>query len=205
MILRLIDITILIVSSCIIMILHELTKSITYTFINRNQKNNLKHIFKIGQYIDPIGLIFSITCYSGFSKPYMYRIKDKKTNLILGVVGFTTLLVLFLVNASLIYIFFNQMLFENGKILEADNIATYIQFEFLLYTSLLSLSMFIVNLFPVSTFDMALIIASQSPSKYFSLIQKDDVVKLITMAAIALQIVNSLSRLVIQTILYGGL
>lgn len=190
MINKLIDIAILMLAGTLIMIVHELVKAIVYSILSSSKDNKI-HIWKLFQYIDPIGLIFCITSFAGFSKPYMYRIKEKRINFILGLVGFLTLLLIFLASIST-FVYFNGQNFiseANGSI----NINIHsVQDILLYYLSICSLGMFIVNLFPISTFDMGLLIAGKSPSKYFSIIKNDLLIKMILIISILANVVVTL-------------
>jgi hypothetical protein len=136
---------------------------------------------------------------AGFSKPYMYRIKDKKTNFILGIAGFTSLAMIF--TASVLILRFGIGM--NPEFTYAPNIgmADFIFQCIMVYMALLSLSMFIVNLFPVSTFDMGLCIAGKSPNKFFAIIRNDYLIKMILFFAIILPIIPGISRTILSILL----
>lgn len=191
-----------IIAACFIMIVHELSKSIVYNMRNKAQSSKTKkNIFKVQHYIDPIGLIFCITTYSGFSKPYMYRIKEKKTNLLLGITGFISLFLTFILSLFLL-----KMNYSNGILVydvtkSYDFFVKYFMFSLNYSTVLLSLTMFVVNLFPISTFDMGLLIAGRSPSKYFSIIRNDSYIKMILILAIVFDIIRSISATIIGVLL----
>gem|GEM_PF-6754612 len=85
----------------------------------------------------------------------------------------------------------------NANIGIVDLIVQYI----IVYMAILSFSMFIVNLFPVSTFDMGLCIAGKSPNKFFSIIRNDYVIKLILFFAIILEIVANISTFILSLLL----
>ena len=188
------------ISGSLVMILHEFPKAILFYMINPTKdKKDKKIIFQLHHYIDPIGMIFCITSMAGFSKPYMYRIKDKKTNFILGITGFISLALVFAVSALILRfgIGMNPNFTYQVNIGMADLIFQYI----MVYMALLSLSMFFVNLFPVSTFDMGLCIAGKSPNKFFSIIRNDYIIKLILFFAMLLQVMADISTFILSMLL----
>lgn len=188
-------------ASIFVMIIHELPKSIMYNCCNKKQSRSTKlNIYKIYHYIDPIGLLLCITTYSGFSKPYMYRIKEKRTNLLLGITGCISLILCTLISAGIVRFYF--MPFENA---EYSTTVEWIIYNFSNYffqsVAVISVNMLIVNLIPISTFDMGLIIAGKSPSKYFSIIRNDYLIKMILLALILFGIVPTLGQVVIGILL----
>lgn len=178
---QLLQVVATILASIILMICHELTKAIVYNHMTKpNIQRGKNNIFKLYQYIDPIGLIFCITSNCGFSRPYMYRIKDKKINFCIGLAGFSVLLCLFI--GSIVA--FRTLYAPDAVIIESD---------FLLYLiksfCLISCGMLIVNLFPIATFDMGLIIAGKSPMKYYSILKNDHLIKMILLLTLILGII----------------
>lgn len=196
---QLFHLVVVILASMLVMILHELPKAIIYTqmTIPGISKSRLK-IYRLHHYIDPIGLIFCITNFAGFSKPYMYRINDKKTNRVVGITGFVSLAVIFIISTTIL----NSI--DVNIISTLENIKpNKLFFEFFLfYVATLSISMFFVNLFPLSTFDMGLLIASKSSRKYFSLISKDYSTKMILVLVILFGVVSNLTSLIISAFLF---
>jgi len=184
----------------IVMILHEFPKALLYNKLNPNQDPKKKrNIYKLHHYIDPIGILLCITNQAGFSKPYMYRIKDRKTNFCLGITGMASLLLTFF--ASLFVLRFgvgiNSGLNYSRSLGSAQLILQFI----LVYIALISLSMFMVNLFPVSTFDMGLCIAGKSPSKYFTIIRNDYFIKVMLILVIIFQFITTFSTLILTSLL----
>ncbi|MBU5330585.1 hypothetical protein KQI61_00100 [Anaerocolumna aminovalerica] len=191
------------ISGSLIMILHEFPKAILFYIINPSKDKKDKNIiFKLHHYIDPIGIIFCITSMAGFSKPFMYRIKDKKTNFILGIAGFASLALTFIISVLILRfgIGMNSDFTYAANIGTTDLILQYI----MVYMALLSISMFIVNLFPVSTFDMGLCIAGKSPNKFFSIIRNDYLIKMILFFAMILQIIANISTTILRMLLWRG-
>ncbi len=188
------------ISGSLIMILHEFPKAILFYIINpAKDKKDKNIIFKLHHYIDPIGMIFCITSMAGFSKPYMYRIKDKKTNFILGIAGFISLALTFI--GSFLILRFGIGMNPDFTYVENIKTADLIFQCIMLYMALLSLSMFLVNLFPVSTFDMGLCIAGKSPNKFFSIIRNDYVIKMILFFAVILNIIAEISATILSMLL----
>lgn len=183
----------------IVMIMHELPKSVVYQLRNTNGQNKAA-IFKVWQYIDPIGLLFCVTTTAGFSKPYMYRIKEMKTNLLLGITGIVTLIVMF-VGSTLAW----KELYPVGA---SYTYSTTIEWVvkmlpnyIIQYISVLSINMLLVNLVPISTFDIGLIVAGKSPSKYFSIIKNDYMIKMILIMIILFGVISNLSGMILHALI----
>lgn len=193
---QLIGILLSVMAGCIIMILHELPKSLVYYAMNRKNGNqHVSQFMKLHKYIDPVGLLFCAAAYAGFSKPYMYRIKEKKVNLILGITGFVSLICIFGVSLGVLNIGFGG---RAGEILtakyqsEREMMNAALPVLFWLNMSMISLGTVFVNLFPVSTFDLGLIVAGRSPARYLSIIKNDYFIKLILILALAVGIISSI-------------
>ncbi|WP_455716612.1 site-2 protease family protein [Anaerosporobacter sp.] len=191
------------VAGIVIMILHELPKSIIYCVRSRAEwkeqpnyeqriKRAVKDIFKLWRYVDPIGLLLCVTTYSGFSKPYMYRMKDRETNKISGFVGFITLFLIAVVNIVILRMHFIEV--------NLEKLTTW-YFYFFYFMAYISINMFIVNLIPITTFDMGLLVAGYSPSKYFSIIKSDHTIKMILLIAVLLGLISTISGLIMSTLL----
>lgn len=188
----------LILAGMIVMILHELPKSMIYKVKNSNKNTKTKkNIYKVMHYIDPIGLLLCAITQVGFSKPYMYRIKEKKTNLILGIIGLLSLCIIFLSSITLW-----KFTFPQHEVITYSTTKEWFIISFPNYLiqsiAIVSINMFIVNLFPISTFDIGLIIAGKSPSKYFSIIRNDYVIKSILILVILFGLINNMSSIIIQ-------
>lgn len=69
------------------------------------------------------------------------------------------------------------------------------------YLAILSLGMLIANLFPISTFDMGLVIAGISSQKYLNIIKMDGVIKVIFILAVLLNLIHYGSYKVIYLLL----
>lgn len=187
-------------AGCIVMILHEFPKALLYNGLNKNQDPKKKrNIYKLYQYIDPIGILFCVTTQAGFSKPYMYRLKNRKSNLLLGICGFISLFLVFAVSVIIIKV---QHDFSSPLEWNPSNSSVMLFYQFsMLYTALISITMFFVNLFPVSTFDMGLCIAAKSPSRYFSIIKNDYLIKVMLIFVVLFQLLTDISWYILAQIL----
>ena len=185
----------------LVMILHELPKAMIYKRLNNssNGKKSKHNVYRIHHYIDPIGLILCVTSQAGFSKPYMYRIKDKKTNFILGIVGFLSLAIVFMV--SMVLLKFAIGIETSSSYLESSGLLEYFFQCTLIYIALISISMLLVNLFPISTFDMGLCIAGKSPTKYFTIIRNDYFIKMLLVLVIMFRFITSVGTIIMSSFL----
>ena len=77
----LLEIAICAAAAAFLMVFHELSKAIVYMGIQRLRKNSRTYshsIWEIQRYLDPVGIILSITSGVAFSRPFMFRIQSKK-------------------------------------------------------------------------------------------------------------------------------
>lgn len=162
-------------AALLIMIIHEIPKTLAYN-ARSDKKIPLSKVFYLPQYIDPIGLIFCVFSLAGFSKPYRYEFKDKKNAIYIGLIGLLSLM-LCTILAYVAYRFFYTNVGVD-ELLTNMNIFHRFDYYFVCHFLLISFSMFIVNLFPVSAFDMGLIIAGTSIQKFIRIIRMDTLVKL---------------------------
>lgn len=197
MIEQLIGIGMAIITGILVMILHELPKSIIYNHLGEKK---YKGIWKVYQYIDPIGLVFCITAYAGFSRPFMYRIKEKRINLILGITGFLSLVTIFIASIVVLRFQYSTKLGEGP--VQFESYIGFLNFYFWASSAKISLGMILVNLFPVSTFDLGLIIAGKSPSKYFAIIRSDYFIKMILILSVMLGLISMISNNVIGLLVH---
>lgn len=177
------EILICIIVAALVMVVHELTKSIVYLCVRKVQGRKASQnnsILAVWRYIDPLGILMSVTCFVPFSKPHLFRIRDKKTNMILGITGFLVLLLLFI---SSIAILMMDAFGISEKLAAGDFMAKVISL-FWQYVAMLSFDMFIANMFPISTFDIGLVIAGISSKHYLQIIKADSVIKLIFILAL---------------------
>ena len=177
-------------AAVVLMVVHELSKAIIYMAIQKakgNKRTYAHSIWEVHRYLDPIGVILSITSGVTFSKPFMFRIQDKKVNRILGITGFVVLILCFA--GSMAALKLHVLGVSGMTTLEGYGLAAKCITLFIQYIAILSLGMFLTNLFPVSTFDMGLLIASVSPQKYLGIIKMDAVIKIIFIVTIFLDLI----------------
>lgn len=183
------EILVCIIAASIIMVIHELIKSIVYLFVRKVQGQAASHnrsIFAVWKYIDPLGLLLSATCFVPVSKPHLFRIRDKKTNMVLGITGFLVLLLVFLLSIAVL----KTGCLGMGMLFNTGGITARVVSIFWQYMAILSFDMFIANMFPVSTFDIGLIIAGLSAKHYLQIIKADSAVKLIFILALMFDIIH---------------
>ncbi|MDD7403696.1 MAG: hypothetical protein SO170_00510 [Butyribacter sp.] len=179
-----------VVAVCL-MVVHELSKAIVYIGIQRfrgNKRTYQHSIWAVHRYIDPVGVILAVTSSVPFSKPFMFRIQNKKVNRILGITGFLVLFLCFFGSMAALKCHIAGV---NGmKTLEGQGMVLKIVTLSIQYCAILSFGMLIANLFPISTFDMGLIIAGFSAEKYLNLIKKDAIIKIIFVITIFFGIIH---------------
>lgn len=124
-----------------------------------------------------MGIILSVTSQVVVSKPFMFRIQNKKYNRILGLTGFLVSVLCF--SLSIFAIKRHMFGVQEMNILTSAGIGNQIGGLFLQYVAILSAGMFLTNLFPISTFDMGLLIAGFSSAKYLKMIKMDAIIKLL--------------------------
>lgn len=199
---QLIQLFLLALASVIVMILHELPKSIIYTKLyNIHNNSNKRNVFALDQYIDPIGLIFCITNLTGFSKPYVYRLNNKKMNRTLAITGYASLLFVFFISIGVVN--FMNINYGTSQINEVSLLIGMV-FSFFLYMATVSMGMLLVNLFPIATFDMGLLVASISSEKYYSIISNDYFIKMILILAVIFGFVSNLAIFILNIFIMGS-
>lgn len=177
-----------IIASCLVMILHEIPKTMMY----KRQKGKKIRNLQIIQYIDPIGLIFSVIGFCGFSKPYMYHIRDKKTNRVVGYTGMVSLLLIFvasLLACKFVFVPVVKMYDET----EPLGMVLHFIFWVVQYMSVVSLGMFFTNLFPIMPFNMGNLIAGHSTEKMLTIMRNDYVIKMVFFVFMILGVIKALS------------
>lgn len=205
--LQLLEVAASILAAILVMILHEMPKSLLFLYRRRREEKTIEEknkwkwssAFLVHHYIDPIGLLLCITTYGGFSKPYMFRIRDRKTNCMIGVLGFLSLFCIYGFSMYILRCQYHIAAPENLENL-TGSIWNCFGKLFWIYMGILSLGIFFVNLFPVSVFDMGLIIAGKSPKAYLSMIQRDSFVKIIILLMMAVGVNTSLTLMVFRAV-----
>lgn len=187
------EIVICLVAAVLLMVLHELFKAVIFVLlrVKENNKQIIKRrgIWKLWRYIDPVGLVLAVTCYVPVSKPFMFRIRDKKTNLIIGISGLMFLAVIFFGSVQMLHIIYGTNANAAAALNSSGNRRAGILFW--QYMQMLSFDYFIVNLFPVSTFDMGHIIAGKSARIYLGIIKADTQIKLLLILTLFLNLINA--------------
>ena len=187
------EIVICLVAAVLLMVLRELFKAVIFVLlrVKENNKQIIKHrgIWKLWRYIDPVGLVLAVTCYVPVSKPFMFRIRDKKTNLIIGISGLVFLAVIFFGSVQMLHIIYGTNANAAAALNSSGNRRAGILFW--QYMQMLSFDYFIVNLFPVSTFDMGHIIAGKSARIYLGIIKADTQIKLLLILTLFLNLINA--------------
>lgn len=171
-----------------VMVLHEFAKAFAY-FCTRDEKKNFFAMFRLYKYIDPVGIIFSLTALSAFSKPYGYSVGRKKTNAAVGFAGFGSLLLMIMGGVSFFRIYFSDFIYDGIY----SPLGKRMLYYFVYYFVILAVSMLMINFFPVSTFDVAMLIAAYRPEKYFGLIYADMLTKGVLLVSILLGLVGNAS------------
>lgn len=187
------EIVICLTVAALLMVVHELFKAIIFVLLRGKEinKQNIKRkgIWKLWRYIDPLGLLLAVTCYVPVSKPFMFRIRDKKINLIIGISGLLFLAAIFLGSAGMLRIVYG--IDTNVTIALNSSVTRKVGVLFWQYMQMLSFDYFIVNLFPISTFDMGNIIAGKSARVYFGMIKADTSIKILLILTLILNLINT--------------
>lgn len=187
-----IEIGAVLAASALAMILHELPKSIVYVLTGRHcQDGDRRRIFRLYQYIDPVGLILFLTCHAGCSRPYAYRLKEKDTNAAIGLTGFLTLGVLLMAGYACYHLVLPYLPMTLGLGVQEPMMLFLIQLNwYFIYAVMVLL---IVNLFPMISSDIFLIIIAISPSRLIPLMKNDAMIKGILILCIVLNVISSLA------------
>ena len=177
-----------IIAACLVMILHEVSKTIVYKLKIKKKQPKVK----IHHFIDPVGLIFAVTGYCGFSKPYAYHVRDKKANLWIGYIGFLTLILMFFgCTFGCKYIFSPLVLAYAG--VSGIEYAVLFLFWVIQYMGVISIGMFFANLFPIVPFNMGNLIAGYSSQKYIAILKKDYDIKMLFFVCVIFGIIKNFS------------
>lgn len=182
------DSAICLLAAAVLMVLHEGIKVLAYAAYKGKEAKWKASPWKFWRYIDPVGLILSLTSAAPVSKPFFFRIYDKKTNRILGFSGFLLLIAVFVGSMSVLCFFYGGM--EGLTRLEIAGWWQKVPPLFFQYLALMSFGMLAANLFPISTFDMGLVIAGYSSKAYLNIVKADGVIKMILLLALLLDMVR---------------
>lgn len=183
----------------LLMVFHEFPKTLCYYLMSNKEDRRrcISKMYHINQYIDSIGVILGVVAYAGFSKPYMYRIQNPKKNILLGSVGIVTLLGIFSVS---VFVLKYEICMMDLTITGQGWQEMVIQL-FWIYMAVLSGGMLLVNLFPVSVFDMGLLIAGCSPRHYWGIIKNDVFIKIILLFSMAIGLIRRIVFCIISYLL----
>lgn len=177
-----------IIAACLVMILHEIPKTIIYKI--RIKKKQPK--VNIVQFIDPVGIIFAVIGYCGFSKPYAYHVRDKKTNLWIGYVGMMTLVLLFLATTLGCKYILSPFVIAYTGTGTMEYVAVFL-FWVVQYMGVVSIGMFFTNLFPIVPFNMGNLIAGYSTPKLLSILKSDYEIKMLYFLVMIFGIIKNFS------------
>lgn len=187
----LLELVICVVVAAFLMVFHEFFKAAVYVILRKIEKKETHFKWSIWvfyRYIDPVGLLLAVAGNVPISKPYLFRIQDKKTNRIIGICGFCAILLCFAFSVTMLK--FHVFGVNGMKTLEGHGLVIKCITLMLQYMAILSFGMFVANLFPVSVFDMGLLIASFSGRKYLSIIKMDMVIKIIFVLTILIGVIQ---------------
>lgn len=173
------------ICGAVVMIWHELPKSVAAHFLTHSvfRKKNMILPSPM-KYIDPIGLIlFTFSSYGvGWQKPYEHnpnRLKDKERSLlVIAIIGqlASLLFMLFLIPVA------NYMIITDANKFIIQAVSKLIIFN---------MAIFIVNLLPVPPLDMSKIIHAFSPNTYFRLMQNERYIHSAFILLVAFGIIES--------------
>lgn len=189
---KLLQIVVRLLSAICVMLWHETAKLLAYRLCTGKKYTGR---LKIWYFIDPIGLIFMLTNYAGFSKPAPIRVQDRKTNIWLGMAGFISLLVLYGFGIYMLRTCYGGL---DGIRAGSSSHIWNLTCIFLQCLCIHSIGMLFVNLFPVSVFDLGEMIAGMHPEKYMELLQSDALYKTFVGMFIVLDLFHYVSLWVTQ-------
>ncbi len=184
----------------LVMILHELPKALLYRRLKhrygKEEDKKFENRINPVHFVDPIGLIFCAIYGIGFSKPYYYRMKEKKWNQWLGMAGLLSLITQFFIAIAVLRFGFQM---DSSLTIYGSSSILY---EFLMYFlssyAIISIGMLITNLFPLISSDMALLVAANQPIKFVTLLRSDYIIKMVWMFLLLIGIMTSMCSAVFE-------
>lgn len=188
-----------IVATAIVMIVHELAKSIAYLIYvkNYNRKYNKLNIcpgiFRLHRYVDPVGLILSVTGYVTISKQYPFLIKSRKASFLIGLIGYITTALMFFTSVLAYRYLFGVGGLLLGTYTKEMSVLIICLDETIKKIILFSAMLFFANLFPIASFDISLIVASIDSIAYRKILKFDLFYKLIFLILSLLSVFSMLS------------
>lgn len=155
------------ICGAIVMVWHELPKSIAAHYLTHSvfRKKHLE-LPPLTKYIDPIGLLlFGFSPFGvGWQKPYEHnpnKLKDKERSLLhLVIVGQL---------ATLLFIAFLMPIYQYFRLAGVSTYLIYAAYKLIIFNAVI----FVVNLLPVPPLDMSKLIHAISPNTYFRLMQNE--------------------------------
>jgi hypothetical protein len=183
-----------------VMILHEIPKAMLYRRLKhrygKEEDKKFENRINPVHFVDPIGLIFCVIYGIGFSKPYYYRMKEKKWNQWLGITGLLSLMLQFFIAVAILKFGFHM----NASLTLEGEFSIY--FEFLMYFlssyAIISIGMLITNLFPLISSDISLLVAANQPVKFVTLLRSDYMIKMVWMFLLLFGIMTSMCNAVFE-------
>ena len=192
----LLEIGICLAAAAFLMVYHECVRLLAYMCCQRSVKCFQTSPWKVWKYIDPVGLILSLTSMVPVSKSYFFRIRDGWSNLYLGIAGLLSLIAVLVGSIAVLRIGYGGIDGLNHLVL--DHWWDAIPPIFVQYLAMLSAGMLVANLFPISTFDMGRIVAGVSPAGYLAILESDGTLKLIFVLVVLLDMIHyGVSRLLV--------
>ncbi|WP_132087580.1 hypothetical protein [Frisingicoccus caecimuris] len=187
-----IEIGAILFASSLAMVLHELPKSVVYVLTGRHcQAEDRYRIFKLHQYVDPVGWILFLICHAGCSRPYPYRLKEKDTNVAIGLTGFLSLGVMLMAGYAFYHLVLPHIPIALGLNPRGEVMVFLVQTSWYFVYAVFVL--LIVNLFPMISSDIFLLIIAISPSKLIPLMKNDTLIKGLLIICIVLGVISSLA------------
>ena len=187
-----IEIGAILFASSLAMVLHELPKSVVYVLTGRHcQAEDRYRIFKLHQYVDPVGWILFLICHAGCSRPYPYRLKEKDTNVAIGLTGFLSLGVMLMSGYAFYHLVLPHIPIALGLNPRGEVMVFLVQTSWYFVYAVFVL--LIVNLFPMISSDIFLLIIAISPSKLIPLMKNDTLIKGLLIICIVLGVISSLA------------
>ncbi len=181
-------------SGCLVMIFHEFPKAfLTYRMDKKMYHKALfrfREIFRFKEYLDGLGLFFLIIGSAGFSRPYLIRFRERHSNLLVGLTGWIALIVSFFISIIVLRLGFHMddsliIITSQGMVVQFLNLLFF-------YLAVFSLGMFLTNLFPMSTNDMALVIAGVRPDRFLPLVKMDYMTKAVWLFLVLIRLIPTI-------------
>ena len=132
-----------------------------------------------------------MTAIIKLGRPYPYRLKEKDTNVAIGLTGFLSLGVMLMAGYAFYHLVLPYLPMTLGVSFQGYWMLFFVQVSrYFIYSVIV---LFIVNLFPMMSSDIFLIIIAISPSKLISLMKNDSLVKGLLIICIVLGAISSLA------------